>query len=251
MSITLYGIHPVTEALRKRPHDVHRVILARRHNDPALQDIRALCHQHQIKLEYEDHHAIDRRITGVHQGVLAEVAPFPLAHFEDIIQTSRRAHEKLFVLVLDAVQDPHNMGALIRSAVCCGVQAVVFPKDRSAPLSPAVAKASAGAIEHISLCRVVNIAATLNDLKRHGVWIVGTSPHAEQTIYSFDFDRDVAVVVGGEGKGMRQLVAKTCDALVAIPLHGNCASLNAAAAGAVVMYEVLRQRQYENVSRKT
>ncbi|MCX8043406.1 MAG: 23S rRNA (guanosine(2251)-2'-O)-methyltransferase RlmB [Desulfobacterota bacterium] len=241
----LYGIHPVTAVLRKRPHDVRRVVLARRHHDPAVRPILDACRQHRIKLDDEDPKTLDR-ITGStqHQGVLADVAPFPLVDIHDAVDRCRSRHEKFFFLVLDEIQDPQNVGALIRSAVCAGVQAVIFPKDRAAPLTPVVAKASAGAIEEILLCRVVNITATLNELKKDGIWIVGTSPQAHQHIYEFDFDRDLAVVIGSEGQGMRPLVTRTCDALVAIPLHGACPSLNAAAAGAVVLFEALRQRRY-------
>jgi len=252
MALTLYGIHPVLAALRARPRAVHRVILARHHEDRAVCGIVALAQQHGVRIEREESRSLSRRIgSAQHQGVLADVEPFPLADLEETLQACRQRSGKIFFLVLDELQDPHNVGALIRSAVCCGVQAVVFPKDRAAPLSPAVAKASAGAIEQVPLCRVVNIAASLDALRRRNVWVVGTAPRAEKNIYSFDFDLDLALVIGAEGRGMRALVEKKCDFLVSIPLRGECESLNAAAAGAVVMFEAMRQRHYEKVSRET
>ena len=146
------------------------------------------------------------------------------------------------MLVLDCVQDPQNTGALIRSAVCCGVQAVIFPKNRAAGLTAAVAKASAGAIEHISLCRVVNIAATLDELRRKNIWVAGTVPQDGQSIYDFDLNIDLALVIGGEGPGMRRLVREKCDVLLSVPMQSDFESLNASTAGAVVMFEALRQR---------
>lgn len=245
----LYGIHPVAAVLRKRPHEVRRVILARQRNDAALQTIRDECRLHDIRIEEEDQRSLDSRIgSGQHQGVVAEVAPFPLRDIAAVLEACNRGKQRIFFLVLDGVQDPQNMGALIRTAVCCGVQAVVFPQDRAAQLTPAVAKASAGAIEEIHLCRVVNIAATLKYLKHQGIWVVGTSPRAPQNIYGFDFDRDLAIVVGSEGRGLRALVAKSCDMLVSIPLHGPCESLNVSAAGAVVLFEVVRQRHYRRAT---
>jgi 23S rRNA (guanosine2251-2'-O)-methyltransferase len=177
-----------------------------------------------------------------HQGIAAQAEPFPLSDIEDVIARARRTGERCFFLVLDCVQDPQNTGSLIRSAACCGAQAVIFPKDRAAGLTPAVAKASAGAIEHISLCRVVNIAQSLEELRRNDIWVAGTVPQGGQSIYSFDFKRNLALVVGGEGPGMRRLVREKCDVLLSIPMPGGFESLNASIAGAVVMFETLRQR---------
>ena len=146
--------------------------------------------------------------------------------------------------MFDSIQDPHNFGSLLRSAACSGVQAVIFPKDRSASLTGTVAKASAGAIEHILLCRVVNLAFTLDRLKQEGICIVGTSPHCNETLYGFNFNLDVALVIGSEEKGIRPLIQKKCDFCLSIPLQGVLGSLNASVAGAVMMFEAMRQRRY-------
>jgi len=245
MTITLYGIHPVLEALKKRPRAISSITIARQHEEGGVREIIDLAHRSRIKVQYDEMRGLSRGAgSEQHQGVTAQAEPFPLAEMEEILAGCRSRQERIFFLVLDAMQDPQNVGALIRSAVCSGVQAVIFPKDRSAPLTGAVAKASAGAVEHVSLCRVVNIAAALEDLKKENVWIVGTSPRADKNIYEFDFRLDMALVIGSEGKGMRPLVAKKCDFTVAIPLQAGFESLNASAAGAVVLFEAMRQRKY-------
>ena len=241
--ITLYGIHPVLEALKKRPRAVKSIHLARQGSDSSLTQISELAQQYGIALRASTQQELIQ-LTGSsqHQGIAAQAEPYALSDIEDVIARARRTSERCFFLVLDCVQDPQNTGALIRSAVCCGAQAVIFPKDRAAGLTPVVAKASAGAIEHISLCRVVNIAQTLEELRRNDIWVAGTVPQDGQSIYSFDFNIDLALVIGGEGPGMRRLVREKCDVLLSIPMPGGFESLNASIAGAVVMFEALRQR---------
>lgn len=246
MTMFLYGIHPVLEALKKRPRAFHRIILAKQREEASRQEIVRLAEKAHIKVQYDIAGNLSRAASSEqHQGIAAEVEPFPLSDMETVLSMSRPAEEKKFFLVLDSIQDPQNFGALIRSAVCSGVQAVIFPKDRSAPLTGAVAKASAGAVEHIPLCMVVNIAATLERLKTKGLWIVGAAAQARKNIYEFDFDLDMALVIGSEGRGMRKLVGEKCDFCLSIPLHGSFDSLNASVAGAVVLFEAMRQRQYK------
>ncbi len=213
--LTLYGIHPVLEALKKRPRAVKSIHLARQGSDKSLTQISELAQQYGIAVRASTQQELIQ-LTGSsqHQGIAAQAEPFPLSDIDDVIARARRTGKRCFFLVLDCVQDPQNTGALIRSAVCCGAQAVIFPKDRAAGLTPAVAKASAGAIEHISLCRVVNIAQTLEELRRNDIWVAGTVPQDGQSIYSFDFNIDLALVIGGEGPGMRRLVREKCDVLL-------------------------------------
>ncbi|MBM4312202.1 MAG: 23S rRNA (guanosine(2251)-2'-O)-methyltransferase RlmB [Deltaproteobacteria bacterium] len=241
--ITLYGIHPVMEALKKRPRAVKSIHLARQGSDKALTQISELAQKHGIALRsVTQQELLQLTNSSQHQGIAAQAEPFPLSDIDDVISRARRTGERCFFLVLDCVQDPQNTGSLIRSAVCCGAQAVIFPKDRAAGLTPAVAKASAGAIEHISLCRVVNIAQSLEELRRNDIWVAGTVPEGGESIYSFNFKRDLALVIGGEGPGMRRLVREKCDVLLSIPMPGGFESLNASIAGAVVMFESLRQQ---------
>jgi len=241
--ITLYGIHPVLEALKKRPHAIKSIHLSRQSNDKNLKQISELARQHSINMRTSTPQDL-RQLTNSsqHQGVAAETEPFPLSDIDDVITRVRSEQQRCFMLVLDCVQDPQNTGSLIRSAVCCGAQAVIFPKDRAAGLTASVAKASAGAIEHISMCRVVNIAATLEELRRNNIWVAGTVPQDGQSIYDFDLNIDLALVIGGEGPGMRRLVREKCDILLSVPMQSAFESLNAAVAGAVVMFEALRQR---------
>lgn len=241
--LTLYGIHPVLEALKKRPRAVKSIHLARQGSDRSLTQISELAQKHGIALRaVTQQELIQLTGSSQHQGIAAQAEPFPLSDIEDVIARARRKNERCFFLVLDCVQDPQNTGSLIRSAVCCGAQAIIFPKDRAAGLTPAVAKASAGAIEHISLCRVVNIAQSLEELRRNDIWVTGTVPQGGQSIYSFDLNIDLALVIGGEGPGMRRLVREKCDVLLSVPMPGAFESLNASIAGAVVMFEALRQR---------
>jgi 23S rRNA (guanosine2251-2'-O)-methyltransferase len=179
----------------------------------------------------------------MHQGVIAEVEQFPLTELPDALSITQHEQGPAFFLVLDSIQDPHNFGTLIRSAVCSGARAVIFPRDRAAGLTAAVAKASAGAIEHITLCRVTNIAAALDEMKQSGLWIFGLAPGGNTPLFGCDFTGDTAIVIGSEGKGMRPLVQKKCDCLAAIPMAAPFESLNASAAGAVAMFEVMRQRR--------
>jgi len=245
MHTVIYGFHPVCETLKKRPQAVHRISLSSKRRDVAMQHIESLAQEAGIVISYEPQRTLAQLARSEnHQGIVARIDQFPLASLEEILGGRRCSEHGAFFLVLDSVQDPHNFGALLRSAVCCGVEAVIFPKDRSAPLSGTVAKASAGAIEHIRLCRVVNIAVTLDKLKDENIWTLGLAPRAQETIYGFDFRRDLALVVGGEGRGLRSLVQKKCDVCLSIPMAQSFESLNASAAGAVAMFEVMRQREY-------
>jgi len=243
--LILYGIHPVLEALKKRPHAFHRIFLAHDKGSADVQQIRALAHAAHIPAALLPPHELTRLCRSEqHQGVVAEVEPVPLSALEELVAHWKQHHEKALFLILDSIQDPQNFGALIRTAYCCGAMGVIFPQDRAATVTGAVAKASAGATEHIPLCRVVNIAATIEALKKEGVWIVGTAPQSETSLYAFDFNLDVAVIIGAEGKGMRHLVARKCDFCISIPMQGELDSLNASVAGAVVLFEIMRQRQY-------
>ncbi len=243
MSLDLYGIHPVCEALKKRPQAFRRVFLARQKHEASCRLIADLAAQAGVPVSREPAEALTRRVRSEHhQGVVAEVAAFETLDLPALLSWTRRTGPAL-LLVLDSVQDPQNFGALLRSAVCSGVQGVLFPKDRSARLAGAVARASAGAIEHVLLCRVVNIAAALEELKQQNIWTAGLSTDADTSIYDFDFTADCALVIGNEEKGIRPLVGKKCDVRLSIPMQGGFDSLNASAAGAVAMFEAMRQRK--------
>ena len=168
---------------------------------------------------------------------------YPLASVRDILAAAEHGSRPHFLLLLDNILDPQNLGAIVRTALCVGVDGVIMPKDRSAAITPAVSKASAGALEHILLSRVTNLVQAIKLCKEHGVWVVGLDKTAERTLYDGEMTGPIAIVLGGELKGLRPLVKKNCDFLVSIPQHGAVDSLNASVAAAVTMYEALRQRQ--------
>jgi 23S rRNA (guanosine2251-2'-O)-methyltransferase len=179
----------------------------------------------------------------VHQGVAAVTEPLPLIHLAKVLPRKKSNSSYGIWLLLDNITDPNNLGAIIRTALCAGVKAVIFPKDRSAPPSPVVSKASAGALEHISLCRVTNLAETLKKLKAHGIWVAGLDAGAEDSLYHHDLSGPLALVVGGEEKGIRPRVKRQCDFLLSIPQMGPVSSLNASVAAAIAIFESLRQQQ--------
>jgi 23S rRNA (guanosine2251-2'-O)-methyltransferase len=240
----LYGTHPVIEALRRRPQQIHRVLLARQSGSGPREQIAAMAETLGIRVSLVSQQSLATMTrSDQHQGIAAEAEPFALLDIHGLLARRSQRSTRSFLLVLDSIQDPQNFGSLIRSAVCSGAQAVLFPQDRSAGLTGSVAKASAGAIEHISLCRVVNVVASLKLLKEQGIWAVGTLPHGGQMLYAADLSMDVAIVIGGEEKGIRPLVQRTCDFCVSIPMQAPFDSLNASVAGAVILFEVMRQRQ--------
>jgi len=179
--------------------------------------------------------------TDLHQGIGASVSQYPLAELSDIISGPEEDLRDKYFLILDSVEDPQNLGALIRTALCAGASGIIIPKNRAASPTPAASKASAGALEHAHITIVTNVVSTIQTLKKYGVWIVGTDMNARESIFSTDLAFPAAVVIGSEGKGIRPLVKKNCDLLVSIPQRGPVTSLNASAAGAVILYEVFRQ----------
>ncbi len=164
--------------------------------------------------------------------------------WEELQEKVRSAPGKTVVLILDSIEDPQNLGSLIRTAEACGVQGVILPKERAVGITPAVVKASAGAAFHLPVVRVTNLASTLEELKKEGFWIVGADPAGDQNLYGMKFDMNVGLVIGGEGKGIRPLVLKKCDYRVTSPMKGKVSSLNTAIAGAVILFEILRQQYF-------
>lgn len=242
-SEVLYGIHPVVEAVSANRRKIHEIYLEKGKTSERIKQVLALAQAKKIPIATVTTSTL-KSITGtdLHQGVGAKTSGYVYANFSDINDNVSKDHSNGLLLLLDNILDPQNLGALIRTALCVQVVGVVIPKDRSALPTPAVSKASAGALEHVSLIRIVNMVRTMNALKEMGWWIVGMDKAAEQSIFFSDLTGSVAVVVGGEEKGLRPLVKKHCDYLMSIPQTGPIGSLNAAVAGAIAMYEVFRQR---------
>lgn len=242
METFIAGRKPVLEALRAGTA-IERVLLLVGVQGQGIADIQKSAQQASIPVLHVPRDEF-RRLAPDHvtQGVLAVVAARTFADLDEILELPRRRHEQGFLLVLDELEDPQNLGALVRTAECVGAHGVIIPKHHAATVTSAVVKASAGATEHIFIAEVTNIAQTLKRLKDEGYWVVGLDGAGDRPYTAVDLELPVALVVGNEGRGIRRLVKERCDFLVKIPLRGKIASLNASAAGAVVMYEVLRQR---------
>jgi len=239
----VYGVNPVLEALKVHPNEVVRVLLERGKEGRRSQGADRVAHAAaQAGVRVEDVRQGDlthRSRSGVHQGVGAELADFRYAELDELLAGFRGP---ALLLVLDGVTDPQNLGALVRSAYALGAHGVVLPKDRAAGVTPAAFKAAAGALEHCPVARVTNLSRALERIKEQGIWTVALAAEADREISAFDLTLPTALVLGSEGAGVRPLVRKTCDHLARIPMAGQVGSLNVAAAGAVALYEIARQR---------
>ena len=237
----IYGLNPVMEALRGSRR-IYELFLAGSSSDKRMEKLLKLAAERKVPVRQRDKADLSRLCgTDHHQGVALKVEPFPYADLGDVLAAIQDNPQKL-VLVLDSVQDPHNLGALIRSAACAGAHAVVIPKDRAAGVTASAEKASAGAAGTIPVAQVTNISQALEELKKAGFWVYGADGSAKTTVYQQDLTGPVALVIGGEGEGIRPLVRKACDQLISIPLQGGVNSLNASVAGGILLFEVVRQR---------
>jgi 23S rRNA (guanosine2251-2'-O)-methyltransferase len=240
----LYGVHPVEEALKAGKRKFDHVIVARERDDLRLEKLVALCRQLGVRVLQESREQLTLRAqTAAHQGIVAMVRPMGLLAIEDLFAAPSGSDSARLVLALDGVEDPQNLGALLRVADGAGVDGVVLTERRSAPISPVAVKASAGAAEHLRIARVVNLVRALEELKQQNLWIIGLDERGASDYDSFDFTGDCVLVLGREGAGLHELVRRTCDHLLRIPMAGGVSSLNVSAAGAVVLYEAARQRR--------
>lgn len=238
----IYGINSVSEALKARGRGFEWVGVAKERNDLRLQRIIEECRRNSVAVRFLPRVELDRLAsTGAHQGVVAVTSGKQYADLDDVIAAKRGAYSLL--VVLDGVEDPHNLGAILRTSEAAGADGVVIPERRAAGVTGTVAKASAGASAHLPIARVTNIARTLEDLKSRNIWTVGLDERGQQNYDAVDYKMDCAIVLGAEGKGLHDLVAKKCDFLVSIPMLGKVSSLNVSVSGGIVLYEVVRQRR--------
>jgi 23S rRNA (guanosine2251-2'-O)-methyltransferase len=248
----LYGIHPVEEAIRAGVRQIDHVSVAREREmrrDPRLDAVLELCRAAGIRVSTEPREQLLRHAkTDGHQGIVAFLRERKFLALEDLLRAPAGPTGFRFFLALDGVEDPHNFGALLRSADGVAVDGVIIPERRTAPLSAIVAKTSAGASEHVRLAQVVNITRALETMKKHNIWIVGLDERGTPDYVDFDFRQDCCLVLGSEGAGLHELVKRTCDHLLRIPMAGSVSSLNVSVAGAVVMYEAMRQRRQSTVA---
>jgi 23S rRNA (guanosine2251-2'-O)-methyltransferase len=238
----IVGKNPVLEALRSG-RSINKIWIAEGAQKQAVAPILSLAKEAGIIVQTVPRKKIDQIAEGEsHQGVLAYVASYDYVQVEDILARAEKAGEPPFILILDEIEDPHNLGSMMRTGDAVGIHGIIIPKRRSVSLTSTVAKSSAGAIEYVPVARVTNLVRTMEELKERNIWIVGTDASAEQDFREARLDGGIALVIGSEGKGMSRLVRETCDFTVKLPMHGRVTSLNASVAGALLMYEVYRQR---------
>ena len=240
-SAALEGRHAVTEALRTgRPIDKLYILKG---GDAGLSEIRSRARAaHVPTVEVDRRRLDDMSVTGAHQGVIAAVPAAEYADPEDILRAAQEDSAPALIVLCDGLSDPHNLGAIVRTAGAAGAHGVIIPRHRSVSLTAAAAKAAAGALEHVPVARVTNLADTIDWLRKNGIWVFGTAGEAEMSLYDAELDRPAAIVIGSEGTGLSRLVRERCDYLVSIPMKGAVPSLNASAAAAVVLFEAVRRR---------
>ena len=238
----IYGINAVTEALKTRGRAFEWVGMAKERHDIRLQRLIEDCRRLSVPVRFVQRTELDRMAgNAAHQGVVAVTSAKQYSDLDDVVGGKRGEYS--LVVVLDGVEDPHNLGAILRTADAAGADGVVIPERRAAGVTGTVTKASAGASEHLPIAKVTNISRTVEELKDRGIWTVGLDEHSEQTYDALDYNMDCALVLGAEGKGLHDLVKKKCDFLVSIPMLGKVPSLNVSVAAAVVLYEIVRQRR--------
>ena len=236
------GRNAVTEALRAG-RSIDKIYIARGEVDKALGHIASKARDMGVVVVEADRRKLDAMsATHAHQGVIALAAVREYSSIDDILRIAEDRGEAPFVIVCDEISDPHNLGAIIRTAECVGAHGIIIPKRRSAGLTSIVGKTSAGAAEHMAVARVANLPAAIKELKSRGLWIYGTAAEAPSGMWETKLTGPICLVIGSEGDGMGRLVTENCDFLISIPMKGKVNSLNASAAAAVVMYEILRQR---------
>jgi 23S rRNA (guanosine2251-2'-O)-methyltransferase len=239
----LYGLHPVEEAIRSGSRQLDHVSVARERRDERLERLIELCRTAGIRVSLEPKDQLTRLArTDAHQGVLAFIRERRFLGIEDLLVPKEPGQYRFF-LALDGVEDPHNLGALLRTADGAGVDGVILPERRSAPVTATAAKTSAGASEHVRIARVTNLVRALEQMKQKHVWVLGLDERGTPDYTEYDFKTDCVLVLGREGAGLHDLVKKTCDHLLRIPMAGQVSSLNVSVAGAVVMFEAMRQRR--------
>lgn len=240
----IYGRHPVTELLRGRPRDVQRIYLVTGGRASRLEDIESLASRNNVPVANVSKRKLEALVGNVpHQGVVAAVKPFGYVDLDALLDRARQLDQPPLLVALDQIQDPHNLGALLRSAYALGAHGVFIPKDRAVEVTPVVIKRSAGATAHLPIARVTNLRRAIEELKSAGLWVMGAAAEGDEVLDEVDLTGPTVLVIGSEGGGLRRGVAESCDRLVRVPMVGKLGSLNASVAGALFLYEAARQRR--------
>ncbi len=240
----VFGVHAVRGVLQRNPERIALLMVLESRGDARIEELLQLATTASVPLRRVSRRELDDEVPGVsHQGVVALIGSAPNLGEQDLPQLLAGLDHPPFLLILDGIQDPHNLGACLRSADAAGVDAVILPKDRSVPLNATVRKVACGAAEAVPVIRVTNLARTLRTLRDAGVWLYGAAGDATQSVYETDLGGPIALLLGGEGKGLRRLTREHCDGLVSIPMAGSVSSLNVSVATGICLFEARRQRQ--------
>jgi 23S rRNA (guanosine2251-2'-O)-methyltransferase len=237
----IIGRNPVLEAL-KSERDINKIMIAEGSQKGSMQQIIAIANERKVFLQFVPKKKIDQMVEGNHQGVIAQVAAYQYAELDDLFAVAAKRNEAPFFLILDELEDPHNLGSIMRTADATGAHGIIIPKRRAVGLTSTVAKASTGAIEYIPVARVTNLSRTVEELKERGLWIVGTDAKGSDDYRNLDGNMPIGIIIGSEGKGMSRILKEKCDFLIHMPMVGKVTSLNASVAAGLLMYEVYRKR---------
>ncbi|MDQ0220535.1 23S rRNA (guanosine(2251)-2'-O)-methyltransferase RlmB [Peribacillus cavernae] len=237
----IIGRNPVLEALRSE-REINKIWIAEGSQKGQMQQIIGIAKERQVLLQFVPKKKVDQMSDGNHQGVIAQVAAYSYAELDDLFARAEERNEAPFFLLLDEIEDPHNLGSIMRTADAVGAHGIIIPKRRAVGLTATVAKLSTGAIEYIPVVRVTNMARAIDEMKERGVWIVGTDAKGSDDYRSMDGSMPIGLVIGSEGKGMGRLIKDKCDFLIRLPMAGMISSLNASVAAGLLMYEVYRKR---------
>ncbi|MBS4175730.1 23S rRNA (guanosine(2251)-2'-O)-methyltransferase RlmB [Bacillus sp. FJAT-49736] len=235
------GKNPVMEALKSK-REINKIWIAEGSQKGQMQQIIQLAKEARVLVQFVPKQKIDQMVSENHQGVVAQVAAYKYAELDDLFARAEKRQQAPFFLILDELEDPHNLGSILRTADAAGVHGIIIPKRRAVGLTGAVAKASTGAIEHVPVVRVTNLARTIAELKERGIWIFGTDAKGSQDYRKMDSSLPLAIVIGSEGRGISRLIRESCDFLIHLPMVGHVTSLNASVAASLLIYEVYRQR---------
>lgn len=237
----IIGRNPVLEALRSN-REINKIWIAEGSQKGSMGQVINLAKERQVMTQIVPKKKIDAMVDGVHQGVIAAVAAHQYAELDDLFKLAERRGEQPFFLILDEIEDPHNLGSIMRTADAVGAHGIIIPKRRAVGLTATVAKASTGAIEYIPVARVTNLSRTVEELKERGLWIAGTDAKGSDDYRNLDGNMPIGIIIGSEGKGMSRILKEKCDFLIHMPMVGKVTSLNASVAASLLMYEVYRKR---------
>jgi 23S rRNA (guanosine2251-2'-O)-methyltransferase len=238
----VFGIHAVNNVLKRSPERIKELYVQQGRDDVRLQEIFSLAKENGIHVQVVKKHFLDENAEGNHQGVAAKAKPVQVKNEHDLAKQLDQLGEPAFLLILDSITDPHNLGACLRTADAAGIHAVIAPKDKAVGINATVSKVACGAAETVPFYQVTNLARTMKDFQDRGIWLYGTAGEASESVYKTDLKGSIAIVMGAEGKGLRRLTRESCDHLINVPMAGDVSSLNVSVATGVCLFEAVRQR---------